>query len=146
MKHDDNPFCSQCGFRTYPQWGPHECKQNVKVTDDEIRRVRHTAGDMLSNLHFYRIPPDLAIAATAEALAFTLASNVAPDRLEQRWLDLKKKIWKLIRTQVDRQEKGTNAENVVMDVNKPRMVIKKKKEKKPNAKLQSRGYHRRRRR
>jgi len=126
MTLDENPFCPTCGLRTFPQWGEHECKSGVKADADELRRIRHAAGDILTNLHFYRIPPDMQIAAIAEALAFTLATNVHPRIIEKKWAQLKEGITNLMQVQLLRQAKGTNAENIVMDVNKPRMKAKVK--------------------
>lgn len=121
-----NPFCPKCGFRLYPQWGPHECKEDG-VSEESLRKVRHTAGDILTNLHFYRIAPDLQLAALAEAFAFTVAANIVPHAIGRKLADLQPKITKLIDMQLQRQAQGTNAENIVMDVSRPRMTVKKKK-------------------
>lgn len=125
MSLDDNPFCKRCGFRTYPQWGVHACPPVGPPSEDDTRRMRHAAGDLISHLQFYRIPADMQIAAVAEALAFVLASNIHPARLNRKWEVLKKSIADIMQVQVFRQAKKTHAMNLVMDVDKPRLKAKR---------------------
>lgn len=122
MRVDTNPFCEDCGFRTFPQWGNHACRE--KITEAELHRIRHVAGDIISNLHFYRIPAIDQCCALAEALAFVFAANVHPDRVAKKWEGVERQILKLMRTQLTRQAQGTNAENLVMDVARPRMTAR----------------------
>lgn len=113
----DNPFCTKCWYRTFPIWGPHACEPNP-----DPRRMRHLAGDILSNMHFYRVPAEMQIAALAEALAYTLATNVHPEMVETKWRALQPKLYSAMMDQVTRIIGGTNLANVVMDVNRKRSL------------------------
>ena len=127
MTLTDNPFCPRCGVRLYPQWGAHECKTGEVMTEDEVKRIRHVAGDIISNLHFYRIEPAAQIEALAEALAFTVAGNVRPAGVKAKLAAIATAVAGLTQIQMERQAKGTNSENLVMDVDKPRLRAKVKK-------------------
>ena len=131
MDNTENPFCSSCGFRKYPSWlvGEHECISKV-----EVARIRHVAGDMISNLHFYRIPPAMQVAALAEALCHVVGTNVQPgDFLDVKWKKLKDQMTTLIYNQSERVEKASHNPNPVQDINRKRSIVVKKKKGGPDA-------------
>ena len=116
------PYCSTCGWRMLEKWDPHEC-----IDYDDMRRIRHWAGSILSTLHFYRIPPAVQVAALALALAYALGTYLHPGRWPSKWEALIPWITRAIRRQSLRVERGTNKDNIVMDVTTPRLVVKKRK-------------------
>src|SRR5688572_14519827 len=79
MSDPENPICQRCGFRTYPRWGEHDC-----ITPVDVTKMRHVTGDLLSNLHFYRIPIEMQVGSLALALAWTMASNCQPSRIHTK--------------------------------------------------------------
>lgn len=105
---DPNPYCGRCGWRLYPQWGDHDCRQGIPVDTDYVRRTRHMAGDLLSTLHFYRRRPEEQVSALLVALAYALGRNCEPRRVLKRWRAIQPKIERLIR-----REAGGNAEGIV---------------------------------
>lgn len=113
---EENPYCSKCGLRTYPRWGPHDC-----TSRPDVKKIRHVAGDIIANLHFYRIPAEQQLAALAEALAFSFARNVRPTRLKAK-LDATLPV---LRRLTMRQASGPT-ETIVADLVGPRMTVKKK--------------------
>ena len=126
MKQTDNPYCPRCHLRMYPLWGPHQCA-NI-VSNDEIKRTRHIAGDLITNLHFYRVEADIQIAALCEALAFTMAANVHPLTVFQKWEGLQTRMRQLMQLEIDRIQQKREAENLVMDVQRPRLTAKRRKD------------------
>lgn len=70
-----NPICRRCGFRTYPAWGEHNCK----IKPDPVK-IRHWAGMITSYLDFYRVRPEMQIAALLLALAYILGRNTDGER------------------------------------------------------------------
>lgn len=79
MSDTENPYCTRCGFRTYPRWGEHDCTGAI-----DTARIHHVGGDILANLHFYRVPVEVQVAALAEALAWTFSTNCLPNRIEAK--------------------------------------------------------------
>jgi hypothetical protein len=68
-----NPICRRCGYRTYPRWGPHDCRAGGDpVTDEQLKLIGHWAGYMLSNFDFYRLPPVIQVEALVIALSYAL--------------------------------------------------------------------------
>lgn len=114
-----NPYCKTCSLRTYPDWGEHTCRgdDNAEV----IRRSRHAAGDILANLHFYRLEAVEQIAALTEALAYTLARNVHPNRLQTKLTFLLPKL-----NRMTKQAASGPVETVVADVSKKKHLLAKK--------------------
>jgi hypothetical protein len=105
-----------------PRWGPHTC-----ANDDDTRLVRHTAGQLVSYLHFYRVPAAIQVRALIEALAFVCGDGIHPARLDGTMQRLMPDVWRLARGMRRRVQRGTQAQNLVMDVHRPRLAIKVKK-------------------
>lgn len=121
MSNTDNPFCPRCGLRTFPLWErPHDCSQSA-----DVARVRHLAGDFLSNLHFYRVPAEVQLAALAQALGFALGDYVVPGKLEPKLNGILEWVKGQARAQNLRVANNRQAANIVMDVNRPRLRVKK---------------------
>lgn len=113
---EENPYCSKCGMRTYPRWGPHDC-----TSRPNIEKIRGISADIISNFHFFRVPAEQQLSALAEAFAFTAARNIRPTRLKAK-LDA---ILPVIRKLAMRQASGPT-ETIVADLVGPRMTIKRK--------------------
>ena len=122
MSTDDNPFCPRCGFRTFPQWGAHDC-----ALPFDTRLMRHTAGNILSNLHFYRIPAGVQIAALIEALAYTIGANLEPTRLPPILEATGLQVTRLATEESDRVKAKTANDNPVMEITRSRLKAKKGK-------------------
>lgn len=121
---DPNPFCPACKWRTYPQWGTHECRRKGSgLTEQQLQRIRHVAGDMLSTLHFYRHHPEEQVASLALALTYALGRNTPRRYALKRWRAIMPKMEKLIR-----REAGGNAEGIVAAINFGPMKIKKRRQ------------------
>lgn len=120
MSFDDNPFCPKCDWRIYPAWGEHAC-------GIDMRQTRNVAGDLITQLGFYRIPGETQVHALAEALAFALAANVSPLKAHRVWKGFKSRIEELMRLQLDRQQRNRQSENLVMDIRRPRLTAKKRR-------------------
>jgi hypothetical protein len=122
MTMTDNPFCPRCHLRTYPRWGPHDCAA------DDLQKIRHTAGSILTNMHFYRVPAYHQIRALVEALAYTMALNIHPDWLKGAMThDFLTTVRHTMLKQV-----GLTDKNVVARVSSKRLTVKKKKAKVPS--------------
>jgi hypothetical protein len=122
MAVTDNPFCKKCGLRMFPSWGPHDCGSPA-----DIQLIRHTAGNILSNMHFYRVSAEVQLAALAEAFAYTLGANVHPARLKYKWKAMAEWIERLASEERDRVLRKTANPNPVMEIERPRLKVKKKK-------------------
>lgn len=120
---DPNPYCKRCGWRTYPLWGPHDCRQGIPVDPEQVARIRHIAGDLLSTLHFYRRSPEEQVAALVYAFSYALGRNCEPRRALKRWRGIQPKIEKLIR-----REAGGNADGIVAATAFGPMKAKKSKQ------------------
>lgn len=124
VEKDDNPYCPTCGWRTYPMWGPHSCKvKGTPITEEYLKRVRHVAGDLLSNLHFFRHQPEEQVASLVLALAYALGRNREPRRALKTWRGIQPKIEKLIR-----REGGKPAgDSIVAAVNFPLRIRRRQR-------------------
>lgn len=125
MTQRDNPFCVRCGFRLMPRWGPHDCGPHIGT--EYHRRVRHWAANLHSTLHAYRIDPQMQAQVLATALAYALGMNVRPGVVEAKWQRTAPAIEALIKVVSARVANGTAHENIVMEVSRPRMTVKKRR-------------------
>jgi hypothetical protein len=123
MAESDNPFCSNCHLRTFPGWGAHTCPS----PKPDLARIRHYAGDVLSNLHFYRIPAREQLSTLTEALGLLIGTLVEPTWVDDVRVEAVRRLYDLSNEASARVRKNMINENLVMEVNRPRMKAKKGK-------------------
>lgn len=118
----DNPYCKKCGWRTYPQWiEAHVCSTFPNAEQEVVVRMRHVAGDVLSNLHFYRIAPDIQAYALTEALGYMIGANLDPHVVTAMTDAITRRLHTVVA-----QQTGRPATGVVAAV-ATRLKVKKKK-------------------
>ncbi len=94
-----NPICRRCGYRTYPRWGPHGCRQGSPTTNADLKKIGHWAGHVLSNFDFYRIPPTIQVEALAMALSYALGRYTNGPRGARRLQSIVPVMLRIIRKQ-----------------------------------------------
>lgn len=106
-----NPVCKACGFRTYPQWGTHDCPNRKPPNRADVRGAAYWAGHVLSNFDFYRLQPDKQLAALTIAVGYAFGRLCGRGRGMKKFRDSIPVIERLIQKQ-----EGLNPKNIVFDM------------------------------
>lgn len=81
----DNPYCPRCRLRECPRWGSHVCRANQPMTAADERKIGYWVAHMLTNLDFYRVPPDIQIPVFASAFAHVVGRMVHPSKAIEKF-------------------------------------------------------------